>query len=99
MDISQSTIADMSRIALIMEHGGIYVDMTTFTMDESYDWLLNITKIPSTFIWNRYGSQPDVLMFWNTYYRNEMNWWIDKNTKSTWHLSYESGFIAAVKGS
>jgi hypothetical protein len=38
-------------------------------------------------------------MFWNTYYRNEMSWKIDKDTKSTWHLSYESGFISAVKGS
>ena len=57
--------------------------------------------MPSELLWNRYGDQPEVLMIWNTYYANNMDWQYDAeaNTKKSWHLSYESSFIAAVKGS
>jgi len=55
MNVNKATISDLWRLALLIEHGGIYVDSTTFTIEESYDWLLNITRIPSHFIFNRYG--------------------------------------------
>ena len=60
-----------------------------------------VTQMPSELLWNRYGDQPEVLMIWNTYYANNMDWQYDAetNTKKSWHLSYESSFIAAVKGS
>jgi mannosyltransferase OCH1-like enzyme len=32
MKITSATISDMWRLALILEHGGIYVDSTTFTI-------------------------------------------------------------------
>ena len=56
--------------------------------------------MPSDLLWNRYGDQPEALLLWNTYYANNMSWQYDAeaNTKMAWHLSYESSFIAAVKG-
>lgn len=57
--------------------------------------------MPSDLIWNRFGEEPEVFMIWNTYYANRMNWRYDEkaNTKVAWHLSFESNFIAAIKGS
>ena len=70
-------------------------------MEENYDWVTNITRIPSNLIWNRFGKEPKVFMFWNTYYGHPMDWKYDEklNIKKAWHLSYESNFIAAVNGS
>ncbi len=52
-------------------------------------------------LWNRYGDEPKVLMFWNAHWAHSSDWHIDKkyNIKSQWHLSYENNFIAAVKES
>lgn len=59
-------------------------------MDLSFDWLKNITRIPPNYLWNRYGNQPEVLMFWNAYYGGPLDWHIDPKykIKSQWHLSY-----------
>ncbi len=70
-------------------------------MDENFEWVKNITRIPSNMLWNRYGNEPKVLMFWNAHWAHTSDWYIDKkyNIKSQWQLSYENNFIAAVKGS
>jgi len=70
-------------------------------MDENFDWVNNITRIPSNFLWNRFGSEPNALIFWNTYYSHPMDWKFNNKykTKQQWHLSYESNFMASVKDS
>lgn len=80
------------------EHGGVYLDASTFQVDESFEWILNVTRFPSNLIWNRYGLEPDVFLLWNTYYGGPLDWHFDQEfmTKSQWHLSYESNFIASI---
>ena len=48
----------MWRLALVYEHGGIYLDASTFQVDESFDWILQLPQIPRSLIWNRYGESP-----------------------------------------
>lgn len=100
-EVSKQAVTDLWRLALIHKYGGVYLDVSTFEMTDSFDWLKNITRIPSTYLWNRYGSEPEVLMFFNGYYASPLEWKVDKEKhfKVQWHLSYENNFIAAAKGS
>jgi mannosyltransferase OCH1-like enzyme len=92
--------ADLIRLALIANHGGIYMD-ASFIALESLEWLLNIASYPSQFIFNRFGETPRVFMMWHPHYGSPLEWTIDQrhNTKAQWHLAYENNFIAAEKGS
>lgn len=84
------TYSDLVRLALLMRHGGIYMD-ASFILLESLDWLVNIAAYPSEFIFNRYGKTPSVFMFLNPQYGSPYDEWrVDQhhNTKAHWHLSY-----------
>lgn len=93
--------SDLWRLALMYKHGGVYVDASTFTTEENFDFVQNITRIPSGLLWNRYGQHPKNLLFWHVRFAHPSNWQMDYkyNTKKQWELSYESSFIAAEKGS
>jgi hypothetical protein len=64
---------------------------------ENLDWLVNIGRYPSQHIFNRFGHLPKVVMLWYGQGASPFDWKIDEryNTKSMWHLAYESNFIAA----
>lgn len=84
------TYSDLVRLALLMRHGGVYID-ASFMLLESLDWLVNIAAYPSEFIFNRYGQLPSVFMFLNPQYGSPYDEWrVDPyhNTKAHWHLSY-----------
>jgi mannosyltransferase OCH1-like enzyme len=53
--ITPQAKSDYWRLALIAKHGGIYIDAATFQIDDSLDWVLNLTRLPSKYFWNRYG--------------------------------------------
>lgn len=59
----------MIRLALIYKYGGIYLDASTVAV-ESFDWLLNIARFPTQYIFDRYGELPKVFMLWkpNSYF-------------------------------
>lgn len=99
--VSKQAETDLWRLALVYKHGGVYIDATTFTTEQNFDFIQNITRVPSGLIWNRYGDQPKYLMFWHGHWGHPSNWNFDYKfkTKKQWHLSYENNFIAAVKGS
>ena len=100
-DLSNQAISDLWRLALVYEHGGVYFDASTFQIEESFEWILNVTQFPRQLVWNRYEEEPEVFMLWNAYYGCPLDWHYDHkhHTRSQWHLSYENNFIAAVKGS
>jgi hypothetical protein len=99
--IGSQVITDFWRLAIIYEHGGVYVDASTYTTGENFDFIKNVTRIPSNMLWNRYGNEPEVFMYWNSLLGCPANWHYDekRKTKVQWHLSYENNFIAAVKRS
>ena len=57
---------DMMRMELLIKHGGIYMDMTTY-LQEDIDWILNIARLPSHLIYNRFESLPKLLMSFSIY--------------------------------
>jgi hypothetical protein len=94
-----TTLSDLYRLALISQHGGIYLD-ATFVFFEGFEWIVNIGRYPSQYVFNRFGHLPKVLLYWGVQDGSPVNWEIDEkyNTKNIWHLAYESNFIAADKG-
>ena len=44
--VTKQAETDFWRLALLYNHGGIYLDASTFTLDQNFDWLKNITRIP-----------------------------------------------------
>jgi hypothetical protein len=44
-DLSQQALSDLWRMALIYEHGGVYFDASTFSTNESFDWIVKIPQI------------------------------------------------------
>ena len=48
------TMGDMIRMELLIKHGGVYMDMTTYLQDK-VDWILNIARLPSHLLINRQG--------------------------------------------
>jgi len=100
MHIFTQTKSDIYRLALLYKYGGVYLDAATVAV-QNFDWLVNIAKLPSQLVFNRFGDVPDVLMFWNQHYGGEFEWEISEtyHTKYEWRLSIFNGFMAAVKGS
>ena len=47
------TKSNLVRKAIIYKYGGIYLDVSYFAM-ESLEWILDIAKYPSQYIFNRY---------------------------------------------
>ena len=99
--VYEQTFSDFVRLALILKHGGIYMD-ASFVPISDFTWLTNIINYPSQFVYNRFGKHPKVFMFFNPQYiTNIFETKIDKkiNTKSEWRLAYENNFIAAEPNS
>lgn len=84
-----TTRSNLIRIALVLKHGGVYMD-STFILLDGLEWIVNIDQYPSEYIFNRYGSLPRVLLTFHPWYANPSDWQIDEvaNTKSAWHLAY-----------
>ena len=100
MHVFPQTKSDIYRLALLYKYGGLYLDAATVAV-QNFDWLVDIAKLPSQLISNRFGEVPDVLMFWNQNFGGFFEWEINEvyHTKSEWRLSIFNGFMAAVKGS
>ena len=79
----QANWSDAYRLALLIKHGGIYIDLSTFLL-EDLSWIVNIARRPSHHIYNRYGQLPKVLMSFYPYSGSPGTWTFDKehNTKS-----------------
>lgn len=88
--------SNLMRIALVYKHGGIYVDASVIFV-ENFDWLFFISRVPSNYIWNRFGALPKILLSFHPWFRYPAQWTIDAthNTKSTIKLCYENFFFAA----
>ena len=84
-----TTKTNLMRIALVVKHGGIYMD-STFILLDNLDWLVNIAREPSQYIYNRYGKLPRLLMTFHPWYGNPADWTVDPrvSTKKSWQLAY-----------
>jgi hypothetical protein len=67
---------DLYRLALLAKYGGIYMDASYIAL-ESFDWLINIGRYPSQYIFNRYGHLPKVFMMWHPHYGSPLQWSIN----------------------
>lgn len=67
----------MYRLSLLIKYGGIYIDSSYFALD-NFDWLLNIASYPTQYIFNRYGNQPKVVMYWHPHYGSPFDWVVDE---------------------
>jgi len=47
----------MYRLALMYKYGGVYFDVATVSL-QNFDWIIDIAKLPSQFIFNRFGELP-----------------------------------------
>lgn len=41
---------------------------------ESFDWIVNIAKLPSQYIFNRYGELPSAIIFFGPNYGGYFEW-------------------------
>lgn len=70
------TKSNFVRKAIIAKYGGVYLDVSYFAL-ESLDWILDIAKYPSQFIFNRFGELPKVLMFFHPHFGQPFKWYYD----------------------
>jgi hypothetical protein len=68
---------------------------------ENLEWLINIGRYPSQYIFNRFGRNPKVVMIWYGMSASPFDWKVDEkyNTKSLLKVGYENNFMACEKGS
>lgn len=55
------TYSDLYRLSLLHYNGGVYMDASSIAI-ENFDWLLKIGRFPSQFIFNRFETNPKVLL-------------------------------------
>lgn len=62
----------------------------SYVLLEPLDWLINIAKLPSQFIFNRYGNLPKVFITWSPISGSPETWDFNQkhNTKDQWHVSF-----------
>jgi hypothetical protein len=53
--------SDFIRLALIAKHGGVFMDVSYLWL-EGFQWIVDIAKEPTHYIFNRYGETPKVLL-------------------------------------
>lgn len=86
------------RLALIGKHGGIYLDVSSFSIEDNViDWILNIAQYPIEAVSNRYGELPKVLMsHWPRYF-DSFNESFDRiaNTNRQMLNDYENHMVIA----
>jgi hypothetical protein len=73
----------------------------SYAVFTGFDWLVNIGRLPSKYLFNRYGNLPKVVMHYHPSWGGVFDWKVNStiNTKVQWQLPYENNFIAAEKGS
>ena len=83
------TMPDLLRLALLVAHGGVYLDISTFFQGD-VDWITGIARLPSRLIFNRFDPLPKVLMSHSIFYPNSRFWIVDSETKTkkTWLLHH-----------
>ena len=68
--MSRQSLSDFVRLALLGKYGGIYLDVSTFSV-EGVEWVLNIAQVPVEGVLNRYGELPKALVtHWPVYGMN-----------------------------
>lgn len=79
--------SDFIRLALISKYGGIYFD-SSYVAITNFDWIINISRYPSQYIFNRFGKHPKVLVQFHYEYGGVMEWEVNTtaNTKVQWQL-------------
>lgn len=89
VEIYPQTKPDLYRLALLIAHGGIYLD-ASFLALTNFDWLINIGGYPSKYIDNRYGNLPKVFMQYHPLWGGSLTWKVNTtlNTKVQWELPY-----------
>ena len=58
-----TTLSDLYRLALISKHVGVYLD-ATFVLFDDLEWIINIGRWPSQYIYNRFGHLPKCVLYW-----------------------------------
>ena len=80
-----TTMTDLLRLYLLVRHGGVYID-TSILLQGEVDWVTNVARLPSHFIWNKFKPLPKVLMSFSFYEPNPIFWSVNdqRKTKSEW---------------
>lgn len=73
MQIKSQTKSDIYRLALLSSHGGVYLD-ASYVFMEDFSWIINIAGEHSSYIFNRYGRVPKVLMQFHPIYGGKFDW-------------------------
>ena len=96
----RSTPSQLYRLALLAEHGGVFLESGSFT-ERDLSWVWEIARAPSQLIYNRYGGLPRVLAFFHPLRGGSDQWSVfpSTNTKSLDHAGLMNQFLAAEKGS
>ena len=91
---------DLLRLALLIRHGGVYLDMSIF-LEADLSWIWNIASMPSQYVFNRYGDLPRALMVVYLYEGGPGVWSVDspRATKAFEHMGFDNSFIVAERGS
>lgn len=74
LKIFPPTRSDLIRLALLLKHGGIYMD-ASMVPTQTLDWVINIGRLPSEYIFNRYGELPKVFMTFHPFWGGEPEGW------------------------
>jgi mannosyltransferase OCH1-like enzyme len=68
-----TTLSDLYRLALISKHGGVYLD-ASFVLFDDLEWIVNIGRLPSQYVYNRFGHLPKCLIYWGIQEGAPINW-------------------------
>lgn len=76
MNIRPQTKSDFYRLALVAQHGGVYLDATYYFV-RNFSWITDIANYPADQIYNRFGVVPRNLMIFHPIEGAPFNWTID----------------------
>ena len=78
-----TTFSDLVRLALLVHNGGLYMDISSL-LGGDVSWLWSITKMPTQFIFNRYGERPSMVTMFYLFSGGPGKWEVDAqyNTKT-----------------
>lgn len=66
LELSKQLPSDLYRLAILHKHGGVYLDVSIVSL-QNFDWIVNIGKYPSQYIFNRFGSNPNIFMVFHPF--------------------------------
>lgn len=96
--VTVQSFSDLYRLTLVYHNGGMYFDASSFAI-ENFDWILNIGRYPSQFIFNRFGQNPRVVLSFHPTEGMPGTWKLtniskDHSVKTQWYQGIESSFLA-----